>query len=278
MEHRFIEANDIRLHYVEAGTGKLVLLLHGFPDFWYGWRYQLPVLAAAGFRAVAVDLRGYNQSERPAGVAAYRIGAVAKDIAALIAALDGGPATVIGHDWGGVAAWEVAMHHPTVVRSLIVLNAPHPVAMRRELRRFSSQPLRSWYAGFFQLPKLPEALLKGSRFALFKRVLRRGPVHDDADLGEYLSAFRAPDALPAALNYYRAAARFPGARPRPISRRTLLLWGNRDPYLVPQLTEGLEEWVPSLHVERFPDAGHWLHHTHAREVNERMLAFLRETA
>ena len=274
MEHGFIEANGIRLHYVEEGAGRLVLMLHGFPDFWYGWRHQIPVLAAAGFRAVAVDLRGYNQSERPTGVAAYRIDEVARDVATLVQQL-GGPAIVVGHDWGGVIAWHLAMYHPAVVDSLVVLNAPHPVPFRRELTRLSSQPLRSWYAAFFQLPKVPEAMLSAFDFALFKRTLRQGPAQSESDVGEYMSAFRAPGALTAALNYYRAAARFPRARARAIPHPALLLWGVRDPFLVPSLTEGLGEWVPKLQVERLHDAGHWLHHTHAPQVNAGMLAFLR---
>lgn len=273
MTHGFTQANGIRLHHVEEGTGPLVLLLHGFPDFWYSWRHQMPTLAAAGFRTVAVDLRGYNQSERPQGVAAYRVDEVTRDIAALVEAL-GGPAIVVGHDWGGVIAWHLAMQHAETVRSLVVLNAPHPVPFKRELTTLSSQPLRSSYAAFFQLPKVPEAMLSAFDFALFKRTLRHGPAGSESDVGEYMSAFRAPGALTAALDYYRAAARFPRARAVPIQHPTLLLWGTRDPFLVPSLTEGLERWVPTLHVEKLRDAGHWLHHTHARQVNERMLAFL----
>jgi pimeloyl-ACP methyl ester carboxylesterase len=271
--HGFLEANGIRLHYVEEGTGPLLLLLHGFPDFWYSWRHQLPVLAAAGHRVVAVDLRGYNQSERPAGVAAYRLDEVTRDIAALVQAL-GGPAIVVGHDWGGVIAWHLAMHHPATVASLVVLNAPHPVPFRRELTSLSSQPLRSSYAAFFQLPTLPEAMLSAFDFALFRRTLRHGPAESERDVAEYMSAFRAPGALSAALNYYRAHVRFPRAPAKPIPHPTLLLWGVRDPFLVPALTEGLERWVPTLQTEKLKDAGHWLHHSHAPQVNARIRAFL----
>ena len=273
--HRFVTANGIRLHLVEEGAGPVVLLLHGFPDFWYSWRNQIPALASAGFRVVAADLRGYNRSERPEGVDSYTVDVLAEDVAALAASLGGEPPVVVGHDWGGVVGWHLAMHHPDRLRRLIVLNAPHPVAFRRELRRPSTQLLRSSYGLFFQLPRLPEALLSAGGFALLKRTLRSGPARTDAELDAYLAALTAPGALTAALNYYRAAARRPRRGPRPIRVPTLLLWGDRDPFLRAELTRGLEPWVEDLTVTHLPDAAHWMHVTHAAAVNQRILEFAR---
>ena len=146
--------NGVRLHWVTAGdaSGPLVVLLHGFPDFWYGWRHQLPALAAAGFRVVAVDLRGYNLSERPPRVEDYSRDALADDVAALVAHLGAERAAIVGHDWGGLIAWHLAARHPGRVARLVVLNAPHP-ARYKELLRNTSQALRSWYAAFFQIPR-----------------------------------------------------------------------------------------------------------------------------
>ena len=193
----FATANGVRFHYAEAGHGPLVLLLHGFPEFWYGWRRQMPALAKAGFRVVAPDLRGYNLTERPAGVPQYRLPLLVEDVVQLITALGETSAGLVGHDWGGMIAWYVAMHHPRLVRRLAILNAPHPAAYRRELRRFSSQAWRSAYAAFFQLPLLPERLLRARGFALLRRALRGGPARDPEDMKRYIDALARPGALTA---------------------------------------------------------------------------------
>src|SRR5262249_33835635 len=148
--HRHALVGGLRLHYVEAGAGPPVLLLHGFPEFWYSWRHQLPALAGAGFRAWAPDLRGYNESEKPAGVRNYRVRLLVEDVAGLIRHTGAGRATVVGHDWGGVIAWRLAMDRPELVERLVILNAPHPGAFLRELRN-PAQWLRSAYVLFFQL-------------------------------------------------------------------------------------------------------------------------------
>jgi epoxide hydrolase 4 len=276
--------NGVRLHYVEAGAGPLVLLLHGFPEFWYSWRRQLPALAAAGFRALAPDLRGYNLSDKPRGVPAYRLRALMDDVAGLIRHSGADRAVVVGHDWGGVLAWHLPHYHPDLVDRLIVLNAPHPAAYRRELRH-GRQALKSWYVLFFQVPGLPEQLFSFGDYALVGRVLRRQPVHPGAftaeDVRRYKHALSRPGALTAALNYYRAALRHDfraAARTaRPIPTPTLLLWGEQDPYLSPRLTEGLGPWVPNLRVVRIPDASHWLQNDVPERVNRLMIDFLHES-
>jgi pimeloyl-ACP methyl ester carboxylesterase len=162
---RFASVNGIRLHYVEAGTGPLVLLLHGFPEFWGSWRHQIPALADAGFRVLAPDLRGYNLSSKPAGVESYRVAELVGDVVGLIRHAGEERATVVGHDWGGAIAWATAMRRGERIHRLIILNAPHPAAYLRELRR-PGQLLRSWYVFFFQLPLLPECLVRARDYAL----------------------------------------------------------------------------------------------------------------
>ena len=151
----YAEVGDVTLHYVEAGDGPLVVLLHGFPEFWYGWRLQIAPLAAAGFRVVAPDLRGYNLSSKPDGVAAYGADKLAADVRGLIQERGAESALVVGHDWGGTAAWTLAMNHPEVVDRLAILNAAHPRKLNEGLRH-PSQLRRSWYFFYFQLPDLPE--------------------------------------------------------------------------------------------------------------------------
>jgi pimeloyl-ACP methyl ester carboxylesterase len=282
--HREGRVNGIRLHWVEQGEGPLVVLFHGFPEFWYAWRHQIPALAAAGFRAVAPDLRGYNLSEKPAGVAAYRIEALLDDLAGLIERLGEGKekAHVVGHDWGGAFAWYAPLFHPERLLSLTLLNAPHPLAFRRELKTSAAQRKRSSYVFFFQLPWLPERLIRAGNFAVLERMLRRDPVSPgafaDEDILLYKEALARPGALTAAVNYYRAALRFPpkvAGRNWPVDLRTLLVWGERDRYLGPGLLQGLDRWVPRLTVERIPDASHWVQADAPARVNELLIRFLK---
>ena len=275
--------NRVRLHYVEAGSGPLVVLLHGFPEFWYSWRHQLPVLAAAGYHAVAPDMRGYNRSEKPPGVRSYRIEALTDDVVALIRHFRAQRATLVGHDWGGVVAWNVPLRAPPLVKRLIVLNAPHPAAFARALRG-STQLLRSWYVFAFQLPVLPELSLSACNFAVLDRLLREDPVRRNAfteeDIRRYKRALRQPGALTAAINYYRAAVRRNPAEllrdPGRIEQPALLIWGEQDRALGVQLTEGLERWAPNIRVERIPDASHWVQNDAPARVNELILDFLRQ--
>jgi pimeloyl-ACP methyl ester carboxylesterase len=281
-EHGYATPAGVRVHFVAAGptTGPPVLLLHGFPEFWYGWRHQLPALAAAGFRAVAPDGRGYNLSDKPPRVADYAIERLVADVVGLARAL-GGRVSLVGHDWGGVVAWFVAMRHPEVVERLAILNAPHPAAYFRELRRSLAQPARSWYTVFFQLPWLPEAVALAGDCAVMRQTLRRDPARpgafSDRDVAEYVRAWSHPRAMTCAINYYRAAFRnlsLVRDRTERIDCPTLLVWGMRDRYLVPALADGLETWVPQLRVERLPHASHWVQHDEPDTVNRLLIEFL----
>jgi pimeloyl-ACP methyl ester carboxylesterase len=278
--HAEMRVNGVHLHYVEAGSGPLVVLLHGFPEFWYSWRHQIPVLAAAGFHVVAPDLRGYNLSEKPSGIKAYRLECLTADVAALIRHF-GAPATLVGHDWGGVIAWRVPVDHAGVVDRLVVLNGPHPAAYARALRTWD-QLRRAWYVFVFQLPLLPEALLRRADYRALGNVLRRTPVRPGAfsetDIQLYKQAMAQPGALTAALNYYRA--NFLRLRSHDITRSvvpvpTLLIWGDRDHALSLGLTRDLDRWVPNLRVEHLPDCGHWVQNEAPERVNQLLLDFLR---
>jgi pimeloyl-ACP methyl ester carboxylesterase len=278
---------SVRLFFLDhrphgAPAGLPVVFLHGFPEFSYAWRRQLPALAAAGKRALAPDLRGYGRSPAPPRVRDYAIELLAGDVLELIRRECDGRAHVVGHDWGGVVAWWLAMHHPEAVGRLAVLNAPHPAAYLRELRRMSGQLLRSWYILFFQLPWLPERFIRSNDFAALRRLFRTDPARRRAftadDIDQYVAAFSKPASLTAAINYYRAAFRAGPASMarsvRPVESPTLVIWGERDRYLVPQLAEGLGQWVPDVRVERLPSASHWVQHDEPERVNQLLIEFL----
>ncbi|MFO1418079.1 MAG: alpha/beta fold hydrolase [Methylotetracoccus sp.] len=279
-QHRWCEVDAVRLHFVEAGTGPLVVLLHGFPEFWYSWRRQIGLLVAAGRRVVALDQRGYNLSEKPAGVHAYRVERLVDDVAGLILALGESAADVVGHDWGGAIAWMLAIRHPQRVRRLAVLNGPHPRRMAEELR-LPRQLRRSWYMFLFQLPWLPEWLLARDRYRGLLATMSRDVVtvgaFSDADLAAYRAAIAMPGALTSAVNYYRALfRRNPFALLRQVGRidhPTLLIWGERDRYLGLPLTEGLSRWVADLRVERIPEASHWVQVDVPDRVNALLIEF-----
>ncbi len=289
--HRYADLGDVRLHYVEAGSGPLVVLLHGFPEFWYSWRHQLPALAAAGFHAVAPDMRGFNWSDKPPGVHSYRVEVLARDVERLIRACGATHAAVVGHDWGAIVAWWFAMLYPERLTRLAILNVPHPaytlepglmraagVPPRRQLRR-------SWYVFFFQLPWLPELALSAGNFALVRRTLRRDPVHRGAfteeDIERYVEALAQPGALTAAVNYYRALLRRNPlgvrARLRRIEVPVLVIWGEQDRYLEAGLARPPRRWVSNARVERLPDASHWVQLDRPERVNALLLDFLAPT-
>jgi epoxide hydrolase 4 len=270
--------NGITLTGLEAGPreGAPIVLLHGFPDFSYSWRHQIPALARAGFHVVAPNLRGYDTSSKPPRVTDYAIDIVAQDIVRLIEQKCDGRAHVAGHDWGGGIAWFLAMEHPQMINRLAILNALHPIAFQREFFR-TSQWLRSWYMLFFQLPWLPEAVLRWNDYALARRALRKGAARDgDASVARHLAALSRPRALESMINYYRALLRSDAARTiARIDLPTLMLWGDRDPYLVRQLTEGLHGAVTNLRVVRFLQAGHWVHHDETDAVNAELIKHFR---
>ena len=283
LRHGYADLGEVRLHYVEAGDGPLVVLLHGFPDFWYSWRFQIPALAAAGFRVIAPDMRGYNLSSRPASVSAYAPAHLAADVRDLIAERGASRAFVAGHDWGAAVAWLTAIRHPEVVERLAILDVPHPRRMLEALRRPGRQLLRSWYIFFFQLPWLPERALQAGNWRAFRRVFEhdaRAGAFTPADIELYREAWSQPGALTAMLGYYRASMRRPpapagGGPLAPVQAPTLVIWGERDRHLGPELAEPRREDVPNLEgVVRLP-ASHWVQHDEPERVSELLIDFFR---
>ena len=273
----YAQVGDVELHYVEAGDGPLVLLLHGFPEFWYGWRQQIAPLARAGFRVVAADLRGYNLSSKPDAFADYTADKLAEDVRGLIRELGADSAMVVGHDWGGTVAWALAMNHPEVVDRLVILNAAHPRKLNEGLRNLR-QLLRTWYFFYFQTPRLPERRARRRHWRFFKRFLRDArPPHTEQEIDRYVEAWSQPGAAKAMIDYYRAAVRLQSKQDelRPVTAPTLVIWGQGDRYLGPKLAEPHHEDVPNLdRVERLPNASHWVHHDEPERVNELLVDFL----
>lgn len=283
MQHHYAHVNGVKLHYVTAGTGPLLILLHGFPEFWYGWKNQIPVLAQR-YRVVAPDMRGYNLSDKPSKVTDYSIPILAKDVAELIKALGEKEAVVIGHDWGAAVAWAVAAYHPDVVSKLAILNVPHPAIMQKALMRFNwAQIKRSWYIFFFQLPMLPERIVGKRRF--FERTFGamkpagRPCSISSSDIDKYVEAYQKPDAVWGPLSYYRAMVRqslFGKLPPMPkIQAPVLMLWGEQDKALGKELTYNTDHYCAGeFNIYYEPGSGHFLQHDNPQWVNEHLIRFI----
>lgn len=273
-EHRFIRTNGITLHTVMAGPadGPAVILLHGFPEFWYGWRRQIPALAAAGFRVWAPDQRGYNLSDKPKGLDAYQLEVLAADVAGLIDATGQQQVYLAGHDWGAMVAWWLALVAPERLRHLAILNVPHPSVMRRRLLTDPRQMARSTYAGFFQLPWLPEALLGAADWNALARSLQDGALpgaFTDDDLKQYRKAWSQPRAMTSMLNWYRALFRrlndtMPTER---VTVPTTVIWGMKDVALRSVMAEESADLCDSGELISLPDNTHWVQHEAADQVN-----------
>jgi pimeloyl-ACP methyl ester carboxylesterase len=273
---RRVEVGEVTLNVVMLGEGEPVLMLHGFPSFSACWRKQMQALAGAGFCAIAPDLRGYNLSSKPKSVAAYKLSTLVDDVVGLARALGHEAFHLVAHDWGGVIAFAVASSHPELIRKLVILNAPHPEKFRSALQH-TEQVMKSWYTLMFQLPILPEWFVqrRSAMHLALRGVDGSEGGFDDAEFEAYLGAMRRPGAAHGALNYYRAAFRWPVRAREPISAPTLVLWGENDVALSADLLlEGLDTYVPKLKVVRVPGAGHWLHHERPELVNSEILAFL----
>ncbi|WP_306360062.1 alpha/beta fold hydrolase [Nocardia sp. CC227C] len=280
--HRYVRANGIRFHLVEAGSGPLVVLLHGFPQSWYCWRHQIPALARH-FRVVAVDMRGYGGTDRPSAVADYRIAALTSDVRALIHALGERKAHIVGHDWGGIVAWAFAIRFPDMVDRLGLLNYPHPVLFAKALRSDPRQLLRSWYMFFFQLPRLPELTMRRRDGiplidAMFRDMAVRAGTFTEADLAEYRRNILAPGSATAMVNYYRAAFRdFPALhRIDSVAAPTLVVWAENDIALGNGLARDLPgRFSGPFRIDYVPGSSHWVQEEHPALVSRLLSEHLR---
>jgi pimeloyl-ACP methyl ester carboxylesterase len=274
----YADLGEVQLHYVEAGDGPLVVLLHGFPEFWYGWRLQIQALATAGFRVVVPDMRGYNLSSRPKGVDSYGIEKLAGDVRDLVHERGAQSALLAGHDWGGSVAWATAMNHPEIVDRLAILNAAHPRKLSEGLHH-PGQLRKSWYFFFFALPDLPDAIVHANDWHFFRHFLHDArPAYTAQEMDRYIQAWSQPGAATGMINYYRSSVRTPAKKAEaaihPIKVPTLVIWGQRDAYLGQELAEPGHDDVPGLdRVERLPDASHWVHHDDAERVNQLLTNF-----
>jgi pimeloyl-ACP methyl ester carboxylesterase len=286
--HRVVDVGQVRLHVAEArpeGIAEasdvparvpLVVFLHGFPELWWSWRHQLSAMSKAGVWAVAPDLRGYNESDKPQGISEYEVEKLASDVAGLIRALGRTEAIIVGHDWGGMVAWAFANEYPEMLQRLAILNVPHPLVMMRGLRR-PAQMRRSWYIFLFQLPFIPERLIARNDFAIVRRMFRADGV-PAADIERYVEALRMPGAVHAALAYYRASIRRVVTRRVPkmrtVDQPVLVVWGDRDRALGKDLAEPPRRFVPHARVVHIPNATHWVQNDAPEKVNELLVEFV----
>jgi pimeloyl-ACP methyl ester carboxylesterase len=303
IRHSFADVNGIQIHYASAGAGlegraripraqsasRLIIFLHGFPEFWYAWRTQL-VEFGRDYFAVAPDMRGYNLSSKPAEIERYEMGQLVGDMRALVAHLGAKSSVLVGHDWGGVVAWAVAIACPEVVEKLVIINAPHPGIFERELAENPAQQQASQYMHILRSPEA-EAQISANNFALFQEGilgdgLRQG-YFSEADRRAYVEAWSQPGALSGGLNYYRAQKIGPptGAGEEAslmkwnlpslgVEAPTLVIWGEKDPYLLTGNLNGLDRYVRHLRVERIPDGTHWVVHEKPTLVNSLIRSFL----
>jgi pimeloyl-ACP methyl ester carboxylesterase len=271
----------VQLHAVAAGPpdGRVVLLLHGFPEFWRGWHRQIAPLATAGFRVIVPDQRGYNLSSKPPGVASYAITPLVSDVIAIADQLGREKIFLAGHDWGAAVAWSAALLHPSRIAKLAVLNVPHPSVMRRFLNGNLRQLRRSWYMFFFQLPWLPEAGFRARNFHLGASTLVRSSrpgTFCAEDLAHYRAAWSQPGALTGMIHWYRAAFRHrPQIADRTVHVPTRILWGERDAFLLKEMAQASLRYCTNAELFTFADSSHWLQHEQPSRVSELLIDFFR---
>jgi len=279
VETILLQNANIRLHAVAAGPkdGPVVLLLHGFPEFWYGWHRQIEPLAAAGFRVIVPDQRGYNLSSKPSGVAAYALTELVSDVIAIADQLGQEKIFLAGHDWGAAVAWSAALLYPQRIARLAVLNVPHPSVMRKFLSTHPRQFLRSWYMFFFQLPWLPEILFSAFDFRAGSRSILRSSrpgTFSAEDLAQYRSAWSQPGALTAMINWYRALFRTRVKfQDKTVRVPTRILWGDRDAFLLSEMAHESLRYCASAELFTFANATHWLQHEEPARVSELLIDF-----
>lgn len=286
-EHKYADVNNIRLHYVTVGKGKLIMFLHGFPEFWYEWKNQLAEFGR-NYQAVAPDMRGYNLSSKPVEVEQYRMKYLINDIRALAEHLGYKKFILVAHDWGGGVAWPFAIRHSEYLEKLIIINAVHPVVFMRELRDNPAQQKASQYILVYRTPKAEEILSRNNYALLASNLLEDGikqGYFTEEDKNAYIEAWSQPGALTGGLNYYRAAhlGSFTGESDDSLSADpslfvvavpTLVIWGEKDKWLLTGNLEGLEKYVSNLTIKRIPDGSHWVIHEKLGLVNSYIREFI----
>ncbi|HTL87973.1 MAG TPA: alpha/beta hydrolase [Leptolyngbya sp.] len=277
-KHDRIQTNGINLHYVTQGEGDLILFLHGFPEFWYSWRHQIPEFAK-DHKVVAIDLRGYNDSDKPTAKDAYKMSDFVADVKGVVEGLGYDRCTLVGHDWGGAIAWNFADAYPNLLDRLIILNLPHPAKFAEGLRT-PQQLLKSWYIFLFQIPALPEFLIqlddyKALESALLGMAVKKS-AFTKADIDQYKDAIAKRGALTSAINYYRNALQsgIVGKSWGILDVPTLMIWGEEDTALGKELTYGTEQYVRDFRIRYIPNCSHWVQQEQPELVNQYIRDFI----
>jgi pimeloyl-ACP methyl ester carboxylesterase len=267
----YVDSHGVKIHYVTAGSGPLCVMIHGFPDFWYTWREQMPELAKH-FQVVAIDQRGYNLSDKPEGVDNYRLEKLVADVDAVVDHFKAKKAIIVGHDWGGMVAWSYAMLHPDKMDRLVILNLPHPRGLMRELEHNPEQQKASAYARAFQKPGAASSVVPSVAMLAFW-------VHDPAAKTTYIEAFKR-SSLEGMLNYYKANY------PRPpyksvavdmpkVKCPVLMIHGLKDTALLPGALSGTWDWIDNeFTLVTIPKAGHFVQQDAAPVVTRTMVRWL----
>ena len=281
IEHRILDLGDVRLHVALAGPldGPPLILLHGFPEYWRGWFKQIGPLAQAGFRIVVPDQRGYNLSDKPKGLSAYRLDVLAGDAARLMGALGYEKFRLVGHDWGGVVAWAVAALYPQRVERLVIMDAPYPRVFSGVLRSNPAQMRKSSYIFTFQLPFFPERTLSKDNWQRMVRMMQKtspAGTFGEADMDGYRKAWGQPGAISAMLNWYRALFQRPFSLPpkQRLAMPVLVLWGGQDFALGLDLARASLDFCEQGKLVVLDEANHWVQHEQAERVTQELRAFL----
>lgn len=277
-----IQLGSLALNLISHGAedNPPLLLLHGFPDFHYGWRQQAAFLEDRGYRLLIPDQRGVNLTDKPPQISDYALDLLGQDMLNLLDYLKIQRLPIIGHDWGAAIAWWLAHHHPERVEKLVIMNTPHPQILQHFIRHHRPQTFKSWYMLFFQIPWLPEWILSWGKYVHFSQTLKEGARRgsfSEEDLKQYRQAWSQPGSMTAMLNWYRAAWRFPSHFPEtPVQAPTLMFWGLKDPHLLSDMIEPSLALCHQARCVRFKYAGHWVHLDEFEAVNDHLLAFLQQ--
>ncbi|GEN50755.1 alpha/beta fold hydrolase [Alkalibacterium pelagium] len=273
-EHETVNVNGIDLHVVQHGPkdGEVMLFLHGFPEFWYGWHKQIDYFAAEGYRVWAPDQRGYNLSDKPEAVENYEMTHLVDDVVGLIKASGKSKVILVGHDWGGIVAWRVAREYPELIEKMIILNAPHSGALKKQIARHPGQLLKSSYILFFQLQGIPEQFLlssDGENAAGALQMTSTPGAFSGQDLEAYRKAWAQPNAMRSMLNWYRANAKSMASSnlPKRVKVPTLILWGAKDQFLGKEMAVNSLDFCDDGRGILLGEATHWLHHEEPEQIN-----------
>jgi len=279
--YKFHKVNGIKLHVFHSGLGndRVMVLLHGFPEFHYGWKNQIDFFVSQGYHVVVPDQRGYGDSDKPKGIRKYVLKELVMDIVQLIKELTDKKITLVGHDWGGGVAWTMGQYNSELIDKLVIMNMPHLQVMKDTLRTSAEQRKKSWYAAFFQVPLIPELILSLADYKLLRMSLTSASnphTFSAEDLNSYRLAWQKTDRLQSMLNWYRAYLYHKLPVDIDVTVPTLILWGAKDRALSVQMAHGSIKRCKDGELIILDDLTHWLHHEDPDRVNQFINLFLKE--